>query len=315
MPACPVRLLPTFLRARALTLAFALACMSGSAAAAALSGRLGSPAGHVPALTVYAWSLTGARLHSVTTEPGQEHYTLELPPGRYWLFAAPADPGAPPVYGGYTEFVSCARDAARRAAHACARHGLTTVPLGARRIDNIDITDWYLADATLAELDRILGRPGEEPPSELELAAPKFSEYPAQPLAAARAAALQGGSDARIVREREALVTALGSAPNFAGRFVLVRLGCGEHCEGAALVELTSGRVAFPAALASLPAPGPCMERGALQFRRDSRLLTVTARDGEQLVTRYYVWDGESGTLRVVATLANALKERCVPRG
>ena len=292
-----------------------LALLADGASAAPVSGRLGSPTEHIPALSVYAWSLTGARLHSITTEAGQEHYVLELPPGRYWLFAAPADPGAPPIYGGYTELVPCLRDAARRAAHRCTRHGLTTVAVGTRRIENLDLTDWYLDDATLGELDRILGRPGDEPPSELELAAPKFSEYPAAPLAGPHAAGLQGGGDARIEREREALATALGSAPNFAGRFVLVRLGCGEHCESAALVELTTGRVAFPAALASLPAPGPCMERGALTFRRDSRLLTVTARDGEQLVTRYYVWDGDSGALRAVATLANALKERCVPRG
>ena len=297
----------------ALALGFVLALRPEGAVAAPVGGRLGSPIGHVPALTVYAWSLTGARLHSITAEAGQERYTLELPPGRYWLFAAPADPGAPPVYGGYTELVPCMRDAARRIAHGCTRHGLVAVVIGTHRVDNLDLTDWYLDDATLGELDRILGRPGDAPPSELELAAPKFSEYPAASFAAARAAALQGGGEVRVEREREALATALGSTPNFAGRFVLVRLGCGERCESAALVELTTGRVAFPAALANLPASGPCMERGALQFRRDSRLLTVTARTGEQLVTRYYVWDGDSGALRAVATLANALKERCVP--
>jgi hypothetical protein len=309
MPIRPARLLLPL----ALALTF-LPALEG-ATAAPVSGRLGSPTEHVPALTVYAWSLTGARLHSITMEAGQERYALELPPGRYWLFAAPADPDAPPVYGGYTEFVPCVRDPARRAAHNCTRHGLATVVVGTRRVENLDLTDWYLDDTTLAELDRILGRPGEESPSELELSAPKFSEYPAPPLAGPRAAALRDGGDARIVREHEALTTALGSAPNFAGRFVLVRLGCGERCESAALVELTTGRVAFPAALASLPARGPCMEHGALQFRRDSRLLTVTAREGEQLVTHYYVSDGDSGALRAVATLANALKERCVPRG
>jgi len=303
------------IRPARLLLPLALAFLAAPAAAAPVSGRLGSPTEHVPALTVYAWSLTGARLHSITTEAGQERYVLELPPGRYWLFAAPADPDAPPVYGGYTEFVPCAREPARRAAHSCSRHGLTAVAVGASGLENLDLTDWYLDDRTLAELDRILGRTGEEPPSELELAAPKFSEYPAPPFAGPRAAGLEGGADARVAREREALATALSSTPNFAGRFVLVRLGCGEHCESVALVELTTGRVAFPAALASLPARGPCMEHGALQFRRDSRLLTLTARDGEQLVTRYYVWDSDSGALRAVATLANALKERCVPRG
>ena len=175
-----------------LTLGLAFLAALTPAAAAPVSGRLGSPTEQLPALTVYAWSLTGARLHSITTEAGQERYVLELPPGRYWLFAAPADPDAPPVYGGYTEFVPCMRERARRAAHDCTRHDLAAVAVGTRRLENLDLTDWYLDDATLAELDHKLGRPGAEPPSELELAAPKFSEYPAPSLAGPRAVALQG---------------------------------------------------------------------------------------------------------------------------
>ena len=53
--------------------------------------------------------------------------------------------------------------------------------------------------------------------------------------------------------------------------------------------------------------------RGALLFRRDSRLLTVTGPERSELVTHYYVWDVEAGALRPVAALASALAERCNP--
>ena len=52
-----------------------------------------------------------------------------------------------------------------------------------------------------------------------------------------------------------------------------------------------------------------------LLFRRDSRLVTVTGRDKQELVTRYYVWDADRGLLRHVASLASALDERCQPSG
>jgi hypothetical protein len=298
---------------RAATTAVLLALAAG-APAAPVTGRLGTPTGVVPALTLYAWSLTGAQLYSVTTESGQSSFTLDLPRGRYFLFATPADPGAPPIYGAYTGFAACAR-AAERDAPDCRAHDLRAVAVGARGQSGIELTDWHLDDAVTRDLDRILGRPDAGAVDEVQLAAPKFSEYPAPGYGGARATALAAGGDARIERDRETLTAALGSAPNFAGRMVLVRLGCGAGCEQAALVDVASGRVAFPPALAELPASTPCSSRGPLLFRRDSRLVTVTGRDRAELVTRYYVWDPDTGLLRLVASLASALDERCVPRG
>ncbi len=284
------------------------------AAAAPVAGRLGTPTGVLPALTLYAWSLTGAQLYSVTTEAGQSGFALDLPRGRYWLFATPADPGAPPLYGAYTGFAACGRAAEPRAPD-CQSHALRAVSVGARGQSGIELSDWHLDDAVTRDLDRILGRPDADAVDEMQLAAPKFSEYPASAYAGPRATALAAGGDARLERDREPLAAALASAPNFAGRMVLVRLGCGNDCEQAALVDIATGTVAYPPPLAELPASTPCSSRGPLLFRRDSRLVTVTGRDRAELVTRYFVWDPDSGVLKLVASLASALDERCVPRG
>ncbi|HXQ32093.1 MAG TPA: hypothetical protein VN790_09040 [Steroidobacteraceae bacterium] len=291
-----------------------LVLAAGVAAASPVSGRVAAPAapaGSLPALTLYAWSLTGAKLYSMTTASGQASFAIDLPPGRYYLFATPADPGAPAIYGAYTEYAACARS---HPPADCPQHGLRTLTVGGSKVDGVELTDWYLDDAVSRELDQILGQPDGGEPGEAELAAPKFSEYPAPPYLAARAAALAGDGDARIERDREALTAALANPANFAGRMVLLRIGCGSGCESVAFVDLASGRIAYPAALATLPPRTACTDRGPLKFRRDSRLLTVTGQEGDQLMTRYFVWDADSGTLRRVASLASAVSERCVPK-
>jgi hypothetical protein len=304
---------------RVVLLAVALAGASlapDAARAATLGGRLGSPSDFVPALLVQAWSRPDGKLYSVRTEAGQASYSMDVPAGRYVVFAVPADPGAPPLYGAHTRFSVCARDAQSLAAGGCRDHSLVEVEVGKRRPTVADVTDWYLDDAAIAELDRALGLEPEAV-EEAQLAAPKFSEYPVPRLATVpRALELQPLDDEpRLERDRAALAAALAAPPTFAGRFSIVRVPCASgaaDCTGAAIVDLPLGTVTYPPALNPLPPAGPCTDRGVLQYRRDSRLLTLTARDGEQLVTRYYVWDGEDGRLRSVAQLASTLGERCV---
>jgi hypothetical protein len=288
--------------------ALLLLCIT-HAHAASVTGRVGTPSGIVPALTLHAWSLTGNELYTQDLAAGQTHYTLDLPRGRYWLFATPADPGAPPIYGAYTEFVTCVRDAATGV--ECRAHGLRVVTVVAHPVTGVDLMDWRLEAAAMVDLDRVLGRPLAEAEEEAELSAPKFSEYPAVPMAGAHAEALLAGSESRAERDHDLLTAALGGNPNFAGRMAVLRVSCGNGCESAALVDLATGRVAYPAPLGALPAATACGAGGALRFRRDSRLLTVTGREGGELLTRYYVWDPENGTLRLLAALASALGEPC----
>jgi hypothetical protein len=315
-------------RARFAVALAALALLPAVAQAVPIAGRLASPSDYVPALTVHAWSTTERRLYSVGTNAGQASFLLDVPPGRYVVFATPADPGAPPVYGAHTRFSLCAREPQSLESGACRDHALVEIEVAKRRVDGVDVTDWYLHDTVIAELDGILGRPAGAV-DEAPLAAPRFSEYPAVRLAQVpRADELQPDPDPRVERDRTALVAALGAEPTFAGRFAIVRVPCGANaavaatasapaappaadCEAAAILDLPLGRVSYPDALNPLPAAGPCTDRGVLQYRRDSRLLTRTARDGDQLVTRYFVWDGEAARLRGVATLASGLAERC----
>jgi hypothetical protein len=300
------------LRSRLSLLASALLLLGlAPALAAPVNGRLASPAGALPPLTVFAWSLAGAKLYSVTTDAGQTAFTLKLPPGRYYVFAAPLDPGAPPVYGAYTEFAACAREGARG---DCTHHGLKVLTVDRRPAPAVELTDWYLDDAVTQQLDRILGRPVSARPDESALAAPRFSEYPAAAAGAARAAALAGGDEPRVERDREALTAALVSNFNFAGRAVLVRIGCGAGCESVALVDLPTGRVAYPVSLAQLPAASGCAPGEVLQFRRDSRLLTVTGATEHGRVTRYFTWDAERGALKLVASLTSALEDCAAQR-
>lgn len=290
--------------------------VAAPAAAVPVSGRVGTPSDVVPALTVHAWSAAAGKAWTVTTIAGQTTYALDVPAGRYVVFATPADPGAPPVYGAHTRFSLCARDAKGLETGACRDHGLVEVDVAAKKVENVDVTDWYLDDAAIAQLDAALGRAAEAV-DEAQLAAPRFSEYRAVRLAEVpRATALQPDADARLERDRAALTAALAGAPTFAGRFAIVRVPCMDaaarpDCEAAAVLDLPLGRVAWPAPLNPLPPAGPCSERGVLQYRRDSRLMTITSREGEQLVTRYYVWDGEGARLTLVATLASGIGTRC----
>ncbi len=274
-------------------------------AAAPVSGRLASPAGQLPALTVFAWSLSGAKLYSVTTDAGQATFALKLPAGRYFVFAAPLDPAAPAVYGAYTEHAACAGDAGRG---GCAGHALKVLAVGRRAAPVVELTDWYLDDAITQQLDAILGRRSAGAPAEAELGAPRFSEYPAIVTTQARASALAGGDEPRIEHDREPLAAALASPVNFAGRTVLVRLGCGAGCESVALVDAPTGRVAYPVSLAQLPPAGACAPAEVLRFRRDSRLLTVTGASEHGRVTRYFVWDPERGALKLIASLSSAVE-------
>jgi hypothetical protein len=290
----------------------ACALAADGAPAVPVSGRIASPSGALPALTLYAWSLSATRLYSAVTLGGEASYRLDLPAGRYYVFAAPADPGAPAIYGAYTEYAACLLAQPRE---ECRQHGLATVVVAHRPLEHVDLSDWYLDAGVTATLDRLLGRPdaaedADEPDN--ELAAPRFSEYPAAGAPAATATQLVAGSDPRVERDRPLLVAALAGRPNFAGRAAVVPVGCGGDCEAIAIVDLPSGRVAYPPPLAALPPRTVCRAANAVQYRRDSRLLTVSAPDGAQFTTRYFVWDAEAGLLRQIASLAS-VSERCVP--
>jgi hypothetical protein len=282
------------------------------AVAAVVSGRLVSPSAHVPALTVYAWSRSAQHLYSTETAAGADSYALDLPPGRYWLFAVPSGPGAPPVYGAHTRFSLCARDPSAASSTRCADHSLAEVEVARRKVADVDLSDWSLDNAVQDQLDRLRGRPPGDAWTPALLGAPRFSEYPATPAPVRGAATLAEPADARASRDQPALAATLSAGrANFAGHYSLVRVACGERCEDVAVLDLNTAAVSYPESLNPLPGRAPCGVTDPLGYRADSRLVTVTGSDGTAVITRYLVLDGSS--LRLVATLSRPLPEACPP--
>ena len=242
------------------------------AAAAVLSGELLAPAGAAPAMRVYAWS-AGGPLHWVAVRAG-EPFHLDVPAGRYRLFAAPADSGAPSVYAGHT-------DCDTRT--PCNHHRLRWLHVESGPL-HADIADWHLDESEAAGIDQRLGRSQAEV-NERDMAAPKFIEYPSASRVGARATrlTLEGDLEPGL---RESLRDALANAAvNVGGRGVLLQSPCPHGCESA-LIDLSTGRVLrVPHAAA------------AIAYRRDSRLLVVSLPDASR---RYYVWEPDTATLRGV---------------
>jgi len=92
-------------------LSLAAAVSFGSSAgvsAGTLEGIVTFPSQFVPSMTVYVSDVDTARVHTVLLPHGQKNFTAEVPPGRYVVFLAPNDPGAPNVYGAYTRYSLCA---------------------------------------------------------------------------------------------------------------------------------------------------------------------------------------------------------------
>jgi len=129
-----------------------------------ITGGLAFPGDSIPALTVVAVSESGGAQFTVDTKPGQLSFRLEVPEGRYIVFAVPHgpgvedEPGQPPMRGAYTAFSECVLGDPEKAAEGqCQDHQLRTVEVGAKQTrKRIDVYDWYLPEQEKA---RILSTP------------------------------------------------------------------------------------------------------------------------------------------------------------
>jgi hypothetical protein len=297
----PVRLLPA---------AVASLALSAVAAAGTIDGIVTFPSEHVPSMTVYASDLETSRVHSVQLARGQANFTVEVPAGRYLVFLAPNEPGAPNVYGAYTEYSLCTpHDVDGK----CEDHSLVPVVISARTPHGtVAIDDWYLSDDVAGQIDRIRGAAASfysEP-----LSAPRFSEYPSASfdISAAPKIDLGGGE---LSEENRALVQqSLASGPNFAGYVTVTLTRCGPACSRLVLVDWRSGTVQEPS---SQHPPGdiqgilPCRTEEALLARRDSRLLSVTRTRGAAVLTQYYVWNPKNAALVLCAEYQRSSQAFC----
>lgn len=266
--------------------------------AATIGGRLSYPSEELPGMTVVARNGAGATF-AVDTRPKQARYRLEVPEGRYVVFAiarGTGDASGKEPRGAHTSYSICARDKARLEAGRCATGPLEEVMVTpARGREDVDIDDWTLPEGLAATLDL----------QDL------FATYPADlnPPPATRppdfATAPVGADLQRIQR-------AVARGPFYAGRVAVARWPCGDECERWALVDIASGRIVSleDTALQPLRAVFPCKAE-PLEFSEASRLLRVHRLDGERVVTRDFVWSYEATRLDAAGESAQSVEEFC----
>jgi hypothetical protein len=268
------------------------------AVAGAIDGAVTFPAQRAPSMTVFASDLDTSAIHSVQLVRGQANFTVNVPPGRYLVFMAPNEAGAPNIYGAYTQYSLCASHDIGK----CENHSLVPVTVTARAPHAaVTIDDWYLTDDVAEQIDRIRGVAAG---ADLEsLSAPRFSEYPSADFDAAPTPKVDSGAGELSEGDLDIVQRALSSGPNFAGHVTLTLTRCGLTCGRLILVDWRSGTIQ-ELALQGPQGPRaetegtlPCRGDEALLFRRDSRLLSVTRARGAAVVTQYYVWNQKNGAL------------------
>jgi hypothetical protein len=275
--------------------AMASLSLSAGALAGTIEGVVIFPAQLVPSVTVYASDLDTSRVHSVQLVRGQANFAVEVPPGRYLVFSAPNEPGAPNIYGAYTQYSLCARHASDA---KCEDHALvaSTITAKAPRCA-VTIDDWYLTDDIAEQIDRIRGVSAgvnSEP-----LSAPRFSEYPSASFDASAAPEIAFGGSELSEAERANVQQALSNGPNFAGHVTAALTRCGPSCGRVVLVDWLTGAIQGLPLQPGIEIQGslPCRTDEALLFRRDSRLLSVTRTRGAAVVTQYFVWNQKNAAL------------------
>ena len=267
---------------------------SPAALAAFIEGQIGFPGQSVPPMTAYVCEVDTSRIRTIPIATGQNKFAVEVPAGRYIVFLAPREPGAPNIYG----------------AHTGADHALAHVNVTAHTArTEINIDDWYLSDEIAAQLDRIRGI--ETSSAAEPLAAPRFSEYRAGPFEGTTAPKPEFTDITLSSEERSRLQQSLPTAPNFAGNLSLVLSHCGNDCDRLVLFDWRNGKVFEPTGPGELRGTLPCRAADAVQFRRDSRLLSVTSVHADGVLTQYFLWRPESGTLTPVTEIQRTVQQFC----
>jgi hypothetical protein len=269
--------------------------LSAGALAGTIEGIVTFPTQLVPSMTAYASDLDTSRVRSVQLVRGQANFTVEVPAGRYLVFLAPNEPGAPNIYGAYTQYSLCApHDSDAR----CQDHALVAITITAKAPRGaVTIDDWYLTDDIAEQIDRIRGIAAgmnSEP-----LSAPRFSEYPSAWYDASAAPKIDFDGSELSEAQRAEVLQALSSAPNFAGHVTAAFTHCGPSCGRVVLIDWLTGAIQGLPLQPAVELQGslPCRTDEALSFRRDSRLLSVTRTRGAAVVTQYFVWNQKNAAL------------------
>jgi len=270
---------------------------SGVVLGGAIEGSIAFPGQLVQSMTLYAADLDTTRVHSVRLSRGQVDFTVEVPAGRYLVFLAPNDTGAPDIFGAYTRYSLCSpHDVDGK----CEDHTPVEVTISAKAPHAaVTIDDWYLTDEVAERIEHIRAAAAgrgvrfyAEP-----LSAPRFSEYPSAAFDRPAKPQIDFGATDLSEEDRESVQRALLNGPNFAGQVTAAMTRCGPACARVVLVDWRSGQVQEPAPLAEIQGSLPCRADEAVLFRRDSRLMSISRSRGTLVVTQYYVWNEKTGAL------------------
>jgi hypothetical protein len=259
---------------------------------------------------VYAREVGSGALITGRVEAGEPRLVMKLPPGRYWLFAEPDDPGVPDLLGAHTEWSVCQAQPPGGSSTACDSHAMAVFVVERTAATKPVIDDWYLPTAIVRELEQSLRR-NPDRPDDLELGAPRFSEYPARVLTPATVFHFDPASHPEGAQWESAVNAAAARGVNFAGHWLVVANACGDTCSNYALIEWASGRIFVPDALRAVSSALPCKRAQPVQHRADSRLITVTQPDDRNVVTRYYLWDEAQGSLTEMASYRASAQRYC----
>jgi hypothetical protein len=129
---------------------------SGGAATGAIEGTVGYPASSVPASYVYAVEAGGSKAYrtQIQESAGQiPSFRIEgIAPGTYNVVAKPVTPlpGASPLCGGYSQFVTCGGTA------NCQDHSLIPVKVEASQTTKgVQVQDWYVGTTFCPLAERV----------------------------------------------------------------------------------------------------------------------------------------------------------------
>ncbi len=87
---------------------------------------------------------------------------------------------------------------------------------------------------------------------------------------------------------------------NFAGHYVLIHLNCGQGCEAAGIVDVSTGKIyALPGTISDPPELGS-YDFNRIEFKKNSKLLILTGNINEanthpgKLVRHYYLFENNT---------------------
>ena len=288
-------------------LALAPSCLFGGT----ITGRIAFPGRNMPDAILYARNLDTQAQYSQAVRSGEAQFSLEVPAGRYWIFARPEEPGLAGLYGAHTQFTVCHHAQPPPAAAACTDHGLRIVEVSAQEPPvEIDVDDWMLSEEAATQLDQLLGgAPGNV--DSAELGRPRFSEYRVPAATLPSPISVNPGPDSRAAEFGAQLQAAARAGSNFAGGFALTRLSCGTDCDSIAVIDLRNGSITLPEQLAHVAHSLPCRSERGMVFRDDSRLLEYTRREGDSVVTDYLLWDPGQHAFSALAQYRRSLERFC----